>query len=145
MIDPDTRNAIYQLHLAGTPQCQISRQFHVSHHTVRAIVRQQGAVPQAVRKDKVQIEPDLLRRLYRQCDGWLQRVHEKLVEEEGIRVSYSTLTRLARELDLGKSRNARCDHVPDEPGVEMQHDTTVYQVKLSGKPTRVIASLLYLR
>lgn len=145
MIDPDTRNAIYRLHLAGTSQRQISRQFHVSHHTVRAIVRQQGAVAQTVRKDKIRVDPDLLRRLYRQCDGWLQRVHEKLVEEEGIQVSYSTLTRLVRELDLGKSRSARCDHVPDEPGVEMQHDTTVYQVKLSGKPTRVIASLLYLR
>ena len=28
---------------------------------------------------------------------------------------------------------------------EMQHDTTVYTVQLSGGPTRVIASLLYLR
>ena len=27
----------------------------------------------------------------------------------------------------------------------MQHDTTVYRVKLAGQPTRVIASLLYLR
>jgi hypothetical protein len=27
----------------------------------------------------------------------------------------------------------------------MQHDTTLYQVKLAGRPTRVIASLLYLR
>ena len=35
--------------------------------------------------------------------------------------------------------------MPDEPGVEMQHDTTVYKVKLAGQPTRVIASLLYLR
>ena len=145
MIDPDGRNAIYQLHLAGTPQCKISRQFHVSPRTVRTIVRQQGALPQTVRKDKIHIDPELLRRLYQQCDGWLQRVHEKLVEEEGIQVSYPTLTRLVRELELGKSQKARCDHVPDEPGAEMQHDTTVYWVKLSGKPTRVIASLLYLR
>ena len=27
----------------------------------------------------------------------------------------------------------------------MQHDTTLYQVKLAGQPTRVVASLLYLR
>lgn len=27
-------------------------------------------------------------------------------------------------------------------GAEMQHDTTIYQVKLSGRPTKVIASLL---
>jgi hypothetical protein len=145
MIDPDRRSAIYQLHLAGVPQGKISRQFHVSPRTVRTIVRQQGAIPQTVRKDKIHIDPDLLRRLYQQCDGWMQRVHEKLVEEEKIQVSYPTLTRLARELELGKPSKARCDHVPDEPGVEMQHDTTVYQVELAGKPTRVIASLLYLR
>ena len=94
MIDPDVRNAIYQLHLAGTPQVEIARQFHVSDRTVRAIIRQRGEMPQSVRKDKIQIDPDLLRRLYQQCGGWLQRVHEKLMEEEKIQVRYSTLTRL---------------------------------------------------
>ena len=145
MIEPDLRNAVYQLHLAGMPQRAIARQFHVSPHTVRKIIRQQGAMPQAMRKDKIRIDPELIRRLYHECHGWLQRVHEKLVEEEKVQLSYPTLTRLVRELELGKSRNARCDHVPDEPGVEMQHDTTVYRVELAGKPTRLIASLLYLR
>ena len=145
MIDPDRRNAIYQLHLAGTPQAHIARQFHLSPHTVRAIIREQGAMPQTVRKDKIHIDPDLLRRLYQQCDGRIQRVHEILVEDEKVRVSYPTLTRRVRELELGKPSKARCDHVPDEPGVEMQHDTTVYRVKLADKPARVIASLLYLR
>ena len=145
MIDPDRRNAIYQLHLAGVPLGKIGRQFHVSPRTVRTIIRQQGAMPQTVRKDKIHIDPELLGRLYRQCDGWLQRVHEILVEEEGVQVSYPTLTRLVRELGLGQPAKARCDHVPDEPGVEMQHDTSVYKVKLAGHPTRVIASLLYLR
>lgn len=145
MIDPDRRKAIYQLHLAGVPQSKISGQFHISLRTVRTIIRQQGALPQTVRKDKIHIDPELLGRLYRQCDGWLERVHEILVEEEGIQVSYPTLTRRVRELGLGRPGKTRCDHVPDEPGVEMQHDTTVYKVKLAGHPTRVIASLLYLR
>jgi hypothetical protein len=145
MIDPDVRSAVYQLHLAGTPLGEISRQFHVSDRTVRSIIRQQGAVPRTVRKDKIRIDPDLLRRLYRQCDGRLQRVHEKLVEEEKIQMSYSTLTRLVRELELGKVRNTRCDHVPDEPGAEMQHDTSVYKVELGGTLMRIIASLLYMR
>ena len=145
MIDPDKRNAIYQLHLAGVPLHEISRQFQVSRTTVRAIVRQQGVMPQTVRKDKIRIDPDLLRRLYRECDGWIERVHEKLLEEEAIQVSYPTLTRLVRELGLGKPGKARCDHVPDEPGLEMQHDTTLYQVELAGQPARVVASLLYLR
>ena len=133
------------MHLAGTPQGEIGRQFHVSDRTVRTIVRQQGAIPQTVRKDKIHIDPELLRRLYQQCDGWIERVHEILVEEEGVQVSYPTLTRAVRELGLGQPAKARCDHVPDEPGVEMQHDTSVYKVKLAGHPTRVIASLLYLR
>lgn len=100
MIDPDRRKAIYQLHLAGVPMNQIGRQFHVSPRTVRTIVRQEGNLPQTVRKDKIHIDPELLGRLYRQCDGWMQRVHEILVEDEGVQVSYPTLTRLVRELGL---------------------------------------------
>ena len=145
MIDPGVRNAIYQLHLAGRPVREISRQLKVSRHTVRAVIRQQGAMPRTVRRDKIHIDPDLLRRLYEQCDGWIERVHEKLIEEEGVHVRYSTLTRIIRQLDLGNRAPERCQHVPDEPGAEMQHDTTVYQLKLSGQPTRLVASLLYLR
>lgn len=75
----------------------------------------------------------------------MQRIREKLVEEQGIQVGYSTLTRMLRELGLSRSQPARCDRVPDEPGAEMQHDTTVYQVKLGEQRTRLIASLIYLR
>jgi hypothetical protein len=145
MIEPDMRNAIYQLHLAGVPLNEISRQLHVSRNAVRAVVRQKGVMPKTVRKDKIHIDPDLLARLYRECDGWIERVHEKLLEEEGLQISYSTLTRLLRELEVGKPSQARCAHVPDEAGLEMQHDTTVYQVKLAGQSARVIASVLYLR
>jgi len=139
------RHAIVKLHEQGMPLREISRRFQISRHTVRRIMRQQGAMPQRVRKDKIHMDPDLLRRLYHQCDGWMQRVHEKLLEEEGVQVSYPTLTRMLRELDLGKSMNARCDRVPDEPGAEMQHDTTVYQIPLAGQRTKLIASSLYLR
>jgi transposase len=145
MIEPDVRNAIYQLHLAGMTLQEISRQFKISRNTVRTVIRQQGVMPQTVRKDKIQIDPELLRRLYQECNGWAQRIHEKLLEEEGIQVGYATLTRLLRELEVGKSKKTRCDHVPDEPGAEMQHDTSLYQVKLADRPTKVIASLLYLR
>ena len=113
--------------LEGVNQPAIPRQ----PHTVRTIIRQQGAMPQTVRKDKIHIDPELLRRLYQQCDGWLQRVHEKLVEEEKIQVSYPTLTRLVRELGLGQPAQhalrsragrtgrrdaARHDGVPGEAG-----------------------------
>ncbi len=145
MIDPDMRSAIYQLHQAGMQVRQISRQLKVSRNSVRAIIAQQGAAGRKRRKDKIQLDPELLRRLYQTCDGWIQRVHEKLVEEERIQVSYPTLTRLLRELGLGQTPSGRCDRVPDEPGAEMQHDTSPYQVHLSGQRVKVVASVLYLR
>ncbi len=45
--------------------------------------------------------------------------------------------------NLGDSRNMRCGRVPDEPGVEMQHDTSPYTITMDGKQVRVVASLLY--
>jgi hypothetical protein len=52
---------------------------------------------------------------------------------------------MLREMGISKPRNTRCDRVPDEPGIEMQHDTSPYCVKLSGKRTKVVASMMYLR
>ncbi len=148
MIDPDTRSAIYRLHLAGMPLREISRRLHIGRNTVRRIITHQGgAPPTTVREGKIHVDPELLEQLYRQCEGWRQRVHEILTEEKGVQISYPTLTRLLRELGLSRatSRDARCDHVPDEPGAEMQHDTSPYQIKLSDRRTRLVASLLYLR
>jgi len=145
MIEADKRRAIYLLHEEGMLLREISRRMGISPNTVQAIIEQKGEMPHTARKDKILIEPELLRRLYGECGGWIQRVHEKLTEEEGRQVTYPTLTRLLRELGISKSQKARCDRVPDEPGGEFQHDTSVYQVKLGDKPARVIASLLYLR
>ena len=145
MIEPDVRNAIYQLHQAGMSLREISRRLRVSRNAVRKIVKQEGKFARQQRSDKKQIDAELLERLYRECDGWMQRIQEKLVEQEGIQVGYSTLTRMLRELGLSRSHPARCDRVPDEPGAEMQHDTTVYQVKLAEQRTKLIASLIYLR
>jgi transposase len=145
MIDPDKRKAVFQLHREGMPLREISRRLRISRNTVRSIVDQQGKMPQSERKDRIPIDPDVLRRLHRECRGWIQRMHEKLVEEEGIRIGYSTLTRRVRELGLGRSRTTRCDRVPDEPGAEMQHDTSTYRLKLGDQWAKVIASLIYLR
>ena len=102
-------------------------------------------MPAPIRKDKIRMEAELLQRLYRECEGWAQRVHEKLVEEEGVQVAYSTLTRRLRELGLSQDPPRRCDRVPDQPGAEMQHDTSPYRVRLGDTPSKLIASLLYLR
>jgi transposase len=145
MIDQDKRMAIFRLHQEGMSLREISRCLHVSRHTVRAIVKQQGRIEQKVRRDKKQVDGELLARLYRECNGWIQRIHERLLEEEKIRIGYSTLTRRLRELGLSQPAQQRCDRVPDEPGAEMQHDTSVYRVLLGMHWVRLIASLIYLR
>jgi transposase len=144
MIGPDKRKAIYSLHEEGMGEREISRRLNVSRNTVAAIIKQKGNMPDTPRKDKISIDDNLLRRLYSECQGWIQRIHEKITIEEKIKIGYSTLTRKIKELDLDGS-NERCMHVPDEPGQEMQHDTTVYKIKIGDKLVRVIASLLYFR
>src|SRR2546430_11823016 len=48
-------------------------------------------------------------------------------------------------MGLSKQQPSRCDRVPDTPGAEMQHDTSPYCIRLGDTPTKLIASLLYLR
>jgi transposase len=124
---------------------EIVRQLRVSRNTVREVIKQQGKVPPSTRRDKIRIDAELLDRLHQRCDGFVQRIHEILVEEEGIQVKYSTLTRMLRGLGIGKQKQTRCDRVPDKPGAEFQHDTSPHEIKLAGIANRLIASLMYLR
>lgn len=146
MIDPDKRKAIFLLHEEGMSLREIARRLAVSRNTVVRIIAQKGEVPQTTRKDKQHIDPEVLRDLHEQCGGYVQRMHEKLTEEQGIEVSYSTLTRMLRELGISKkAAKSRCHQVADEPGAEMQHDTTLYTIRLGEKLHKITASLLYLR
>ena len=146
MIETDKRKAVFLLHQEGQSVREIARLLGLSRNTVRLIVAQGGASPVArPRADKRVLDEELLRRLYQECQGWVVRVHEKLTEEEGLTVTYSTLKRRLRELGISEPPKTRCQHVPDEPGVEMQHDTSPYLVELAGRRARLIASLIYLR
>ena len=145
MIDADKRKAVFLLHREGMGAREIARRLDLGRNTVRRVIALEGVLPPVVRREKQPLDPELLRRLYTQCDGWCQRVHEKLAEEEGVTIPYPTLTRKLRTLGLGVLRQERCTRVPDEPGAEMQHDTSVYAMALGGQPVRLIASLLYLR
>lgn len=147
MIEAELRKSILALHEKGMSVRQIARSLNIARNTVRSIITERGSAPSIVRSDKVQIDTELLQRLYGECEGYVQRVHEKLVEEENIDVKYSTLTRMLRDLDIstfGKAK-ARSDRVPDEPGAEMQHDTSPYSIMIGDQQTKVVASLLYLR
>lgn len=145
MIDADKRKAIFVLFNEGMGVREISRKLGVSTNTVSNIIANKGEMPELKRKDKIDIDPELVRRLHTKCEGYVQRIHEILEEEQGIKVGYSTLTRIVRELGLGKSKNQRCDQKPDVPGDEMQHDTTTYNVKFATTRVKVIASIIYMR
>ncbi len=145
MIGPDKRKAIFLLHQEGMSAREIARRLRIDRGTVSIIIAQGGQMPAPVCTTKHPIDPELLERLYRECAGWIQRMHEKLTEEEGIPVKYSTLTRMLRQLGISQSQDTRCDQVPDEPGAEMQHDTTIYRVKLGDQTARLVATILYLR
>ena len=145
MIESDKRKAIYQLHLGGMSIREISRRLKVSRNTVKRIIADEGTMPEVTRKDRIEIDPQLLHSLYNECNGWRERIYEKLVEEKGVKIGYSTLTRLLRDLDIEGRKRKRSIQVPDQPGAEMQHDTSPYRIKIADKLTRVVGSLLYLR
>src|SRR2546429_7957333 len=145
MIEADKRKAVFLLHQEGMSINEIARRLHLQPKPGVHDPQAKGEMPVPTRKRKVRLDRELLERLYRECEGRAQRVHEKLTEEEGIQIPYSTLTRLLRELGLSKEPSTRCDRVPDEPAAEMQHDTSTYRIRLGDRLTLVIASLLYLR
>jgi transposase len=143
MIAPDKRKALFLLHQEGVSIRQIARQLAVSRRTVRQAIARQGEPPH--RAFVPPLDPELVRDLYTQCEGYAQRVWEKLREEHGVDVKYSTLTRWLRQLGIGLPPTPRCQRVPDEPGAEMQHDTSPFTIPLAKVSTKLQASLLYLR
>jgi len=145
MITADTRKAVFLLHQEGTPIRQISRQLRLSRNAVRRIIAQSGQMPPSIRRSRLILDPELLRQLHQECDGYAQRMMEILREEHGIAVKYSTLTRHLRDLGISVPVSQRCERVLDEPGAEMQHDTSPFKVLVGSEWLRLQASLLYLR
>lgn len=145
MINVNKRKAIFLLHNEDMGVREISRKLRVSTNTVSNIIVQKGQTPETIRHDKINVDPELLRTLHAKCDGYIRRIHEILTEEEGILIGYSTLTRNIRELNLGQPKNQRCDRRPDEPGAEMQHDTSPYIVKFGTNRVKVVGSVIYMR
>lgn len=146
MIEADKRKAIFVLHQQGLSNRKIAQDLRVGRNTIRKIIEQKGQVFSNDKNTKIDVAPELLKELYADCDGWSQRVYEKLTLEHGVKIGYSTLTERLRELEISKrTQPKRAMRVADKPGAEVQHDTSDYKVSLSGISTKVIGSLLYYR
>lgn len=110
----------------------------------RYILQKEDDKPKT-RSDKIIVDEDLLNWTYTSCYGYIERIYENLTEEHEINIGYSTLTRLIRDLEIGKSPKRRSEHHDDVPGEEMQHDTSPYTILLDGHKKKVVCSSLYLR
>ncbi len=146
MLDADKRKAIHLLKSEGMSLSAISEHLRVSIGTVREIVKSCGSPKVIERSDRKVVSEELLKRLFSECQGYVQRVHERLKEENKIEIGYSTLTRLVRRHGLVESVVERRDaQVPDQPGLEIQHDTSPYKLSINGRLMNVVGSSLYLR
>lgn len=145
MIPENKKEAIRTLYDEGKRKKEIARLLNIDPKTVRKILRSNGTGPPKMRKDKKEVDVDILKDLYERCDGYAERVYEILTEEHKVEIGYSTLTRLIREHGIGQKKNQRCHQVADVPGEEMQHDTTTYMIKLDDKRTKVVCTGLYFR
>ena len=64
MIDPEKRKAIYFLYVQGMALMEISQQMHVDRDTARTIIELKGEMPDSKRSDKIELDGQLLIRLY---------------------------------------------------------------------------------
>jgi len=144
MIAEHIREAVRTLFESGKRKKEIARFLRIDIKTVRAILSEEQGEAKS-RKDKILVGYDLLKDLYERCSGYAQRMHEILTEEHNIPIGYSTLTRLLREYGIGRKPEQRSQKYPDIPGAEMQHDTSVYTVKLGQERRRLVCSGLYFR
>jgi transposase len=131
MISDDTRAAIASLHEKGMKMRHISRTLGVSRNTVRKVLqgRHEGYTKPATAFED---ELPLIKETYLLCRGNVARVAE-ILADRGIRIGYSTLTRLARDYGLREPRRARAGVYTFDPGIEMQHDTSPHKLLLGGK------------
>jgi len=145
MIKKHIRETIISLHASGKPKRAIARILEIDIKTVRKILKDGALETRKPRKDKKQVDIELLKKLHDRCNGYAERIYEILTEEYGLDIGYSTVTGLLRENQIGSQTVKRSGKYPDIPGEEMQHDTTIYKIFIGGKMTKVVCSGLYLR
>lgn len=133
------------MYAQGIKKKQIASMLEIDIKTVRSIINSDCDQVRKQRIDSINIDDALLEKLYRECDGYIQRIHEILTEEHKISIGYSTLSRLLKNKGIGEVKPNRSSQVPGLPGEEMQHDTTIYQIQIGIKKLKIVCSGLYLR
>jgi transposase len=127
---------VRSLQAQGHSLREISRLLALSRNTVRRILRAPaGSVAETPPCDEATL--GRLKAAVARARGNVVRVRE-LLADDGLDVSYSTLTRWVREADL-RGPPRRAGEYNFVPGQEMQHDTSPHRVTFApaGKPVTV--------
>lgn len=132
MISDETRQAILLMYEKGMKIRQIARSLGLSRNTVRTVLK--GGIPlEKSPGTSFEDELPLIREAFLRCRGNMVRVAE-ILAEKGIRIGYSTLTRIARDQGLREPARPRAGEYTFGPGLEVQHDTSPHKVIIDGKP-----------
>jgi transposase len=142
MVSEEIRQAITTLYGKGMKIRQIARSLSISRNTVRGVL--QGDRKGESRSGSV-FDKDLplIGETYHICQGNAVRVQE-ILEEQGLEIPYSTLTRLVRKIGLRETKKRKSGSYDFEPGEEMQHDTSPHKLSLNGKTVTAQCAALVL-
>src|SRR5271168_3838629 len=137
MTPNEIRAAVRGLQMQGHGLREISRLLAMSRNTVRRILREPAGDADGEPPPCDEATLGRLKAAFARARGNVVRVRE-LLADDGLEVSYSTLTRWVREADLRgpPRRTGEYDFVP---GQEMQHDTSPHRVTFAStdKPVTV--------
>jgi transposase len=145
MLDESIRTSILALREAGRGTRAIARALSISRNAVKAVLADGRATPPPfARLEKGEALRDEILALLASCKGNLVRVHEELVAQHGLPLSYPALTAFCRRHGIGHEPPKPAGRYHFKPGQEMQHDTSPHLAHIGGAERRVQTASLVL-
>ena len=134
MIQSEIRSSVHTLKAQGHSLREISRLLNLARNTVRRILRQPPPEAEADRTVLPRVDARILERVttaFAQARGNVVRA-QQLLAEDGLDLSYSSLTRWIRQAEL-RQPPPRVGEYYFAPGAEMQHDTSPHRVAIADR------------
>ena len=88
MIEQECRTTVHTLYAQGIKKKQIATMLDLDIKTIRSAINSDCDQARKQRIDSINIDDALLEKLYRECDGYIQRIHEILTEEHKVSIGY---------------------------------------------------------
>jgi transposase len=137
------RQAVITLHQLGKSCRHISRLLCLSRNTVKKILSEGIEPPKKEHHHQADDFIPIIKTLFERVNGNVVRVQEMLKADYDQDIAYSTLTRMARSMNLREAPERFGEYIY-EPGVEMQHDTSTHKISLGGQIVKAQCASLIL-